>query len=127
MYLPNSIIDRVSWKWLPTFIEPEGSRPYSQKLVNFWTWLSWHAVNNNNRTNNNNKNNTILIWVAKPEFNLELIVPVAGLTSWDFFALMMESVSTTETSVYYKETTRRNISERCNLHDLAQFQRRKAL
>jgi hypothetical protein len=31
-------------------------------------------------------------------------------------ALMMEAVSITETSLYFKETTRRYISEGCHLH-----------
>jgi hypothetical protein len=34
---------------------------------------------------------------------------------WDI-ALMMEAVSTSETSVNFYETTRRNIPEGCHLH-----------
>jgi hypothetical protein len=34
---------------------------------------------------------------------------------------MMEAVRTSETSVYYKETTRRNIQERIHLHTFISF------
>jgi hypothetical protein len=42
--------------------------------------------------------------------------PCSLVGAHEFIALMMESVRTFETSVYFKGTTRRYVPEGCNLH-----------